>query len=168
MIRFKVNRIGKVYNRLTVIDYVGFRKRVAYWKCECICGAIVIVQGGNLQSGSTKSCGCLLTEKSRQTMQIRFAGSDKRSNHPLYDTWRHMHDRCINADHQSYKWYGGRGIYVDVAWNDFWQFIEDMGPKPSSEYSLERKNNNGPYSKSNCKWATVEEQHANKRQRKPR
>lgn len=37
-----------------------------------------------------------------------------------------------------------------------------MGPRPSSEYSLDRHNNSLPYSKDNCRWATREEQANNK------
>lgn len=34
------------------------------WKCECICGNIVVVDGYLLRTGKTKSCGCLRAENS--------------------------------------------------------------------------------------------------------
>jgi hypothetical protein len=70
--------------------------------------------------------------------------------------------RCSNPDHPSYKWYGGRGIVVDPAWYDVRQFVADMGEPPPG-LSLGRINNDGPYSKANCRWETWDQQCGNKR-----
>jgi hypothetical protein len=80
-----------------------------------------------------------------------------------YTTWIGMKQRCLNKNHEHYRYYGGRGIYIVQRWMDFKKFLEDMGPKPGPEYSLDRKNNNGPYAKWNCRWATKSEQSKNKR-----
>jgi len=82
-----------------------------------------------------------------------------------------MRYRCDDPDHKDYKNYGGRGITYCNAWSDFLQFAKDMGHRPGPEFTLERINNDGPYRKSNCKWATRLEQNRNsrntKRLRKP-
>jgi hypothetical protein len=40
-----------------------------------------------------------------------------------------------------------------------------MGPKPDTDYSIERKDTNGNYTPENCIWATQTEQQRNKRNR---
>lgn len=76
-----------------------------------------------------------------------------------------MWQRCTNESCKSYRYYGGRGIKVCKAWEDFDTFLHDMGPKPEphEDYSIDRyPNNDGNYEKRNCRWATWEQQANNK------
>lgn len=42
-------------------------------------------------------------------------------------------------------------------------FIYTLGKRPTSKHSLDRKNVNGHYEPSNCKWSTKHEQMLNRR-----
>jgi hypothetical protein len=87
----------------------------------------------------------------------------KNGNPPLYTIWRSMLSRCYNPKDRQYRDYGGRGITVCEEWRyNYKRFYADMAPRPSG-LSIDRKDNNGNYSKENCKWSTRKEQQRNQR-----
>lgn len=73
-----------------------------------------------------------------------------------------MIGRCLNPRHPKFKNYGARGITVCERWRDFSAFLADMGEKPKG-LSLERRDNDGGYSPTNCEWATTAVQNRNRR-----
>jgi hypothetical protein len=166
-----IDMIGQIFDRLTVLSYHHTDKwGQAYWLCRCLCGIEVVVAGGDLRRGHSRSCGCLSRERST---------THGLSDHPLYDVWWNMNYRCNNPNEDSYHNYGGRSVPIAVC--DRWHrdnleglanFIFDMYPTDrfGNQYkaglSIERTENNLGYNAENCTWATWVEQNNNTRSNK--
>lgn len=64
------NFIGKRFSQLTVIAYIGKRDGMHRWKCRCDCGKETIVGQTLLQTGKTKSCGCLQSIVIKKNLEL--------------------------------------------------------------------------------------------------
>lgn len=64
------NYVGKRFGRLTVTEYAGKENGVHRWKCRCDCGNEVIVSQSHLQSGQTKSCGCMRSDACERNLKL--------------------------------------------------------------------------------------------------
>lgn len=127
---------------------------------RCRCGIEKKVDFGNVTSGRSISCGC-----HRRELFSRNGKSGVWEN-KSFKAWKNMLDRCNNRRCKGYENYGGRGIYVCPRWCardvGYEVFLADMGEPPSKNHSIGRKDNDGPYCPSNCRWETRKQQDRNK------
>lgn len=140
------------FGRLMLMQYDEKDKRYAFYWCDC--GEICRKDKYAVEDGRTTSCGCWRRERSKQN----FRKHGMAYKVPEYQVWKDIRKRCNNKNHKFYDRYGGRGIKVCDRWNNFKNFYDDMGSRPSSEYEIDRINNDGNYEPDNCRWVTHKEE----------
>ena len=145
-----IDLTGKVFGRLTVFGRLQDQKPgIAKWICRCSCGREKIVVSKSLVAGKCTSCGCA-------------RGSHHATKTKTYNAWKVMRQRCRDANATGHERYVDRGICVCERWHDYSNFLADMGPRPFPGASIDRVNNDGPYSPENCRWSTPSQQARNK------
>ena len=147
-----IDLTGQTFGRLTVIERIPNKwTGGTRWLCQCKCGNTKDILARSLVSKKTTSCGCAYQTHGQSYTR-------------LYRNWARMKYRCENPDDEEYHNYGGRGIKVCDEWHDFMVFYKwaiDNGYREGLE--IDRKNNNGNYEPSNCRWTTRKVQANNMR-----
>ena len=137
-----------------IIKYGKYSGKRLTVKCEC--GKIKSVNKRSVLRGRTASCGCLRTK----TITKHGLSGEK-----LYTIWNSMRVRCHNESSYTYKHYGGRGISVCDEWKDnvraFFEWAMNSGYEEG--LTIDRIDNDGDYSPSNCRFVTLKINANNKR-----
>lgn len=157
----KQDLIGKKFSRLTVVreEFERSLNGSVVWQCLCDCGVYTRVPTKDLNSGNSKSCGCL-NKETLATISTTHGMSKTRQ----YGIYAGILSRCNNANDTAYNNYGGRGIRVCTYWAaSFENFWNDMSEAYTTVSTLERKDVNLDYSRENCEWISKKNQALNKR-----
>ena len=75
----KLDIVGNIYGRLTVVESMGIRgsDKAQYVRCICSCGGDKITRAATLTKGKAKSCGCLHKEGPRRRLEEGEASFNK-------------------------------------------------------------------------------------------
>lgn len=152
--------LGKTFERLTVLEVVKTNKPRTYFKCRCQCGNELIVSLNHIQTGNTKSCGCLALETKRENGKrlspIKY-GIDTRED-SLYMVYHNMIRRCYKQSNSS-KYYKDKGIMVCDEWKNNYATFKEWALNNGYQKGLaiDRVNPNDDYKPSNCRFITVSE-----------
>jgi hypothetical protein len=150
--------IGRVFLGLQVLQRAGSQGKGSTWLCRCtLCQTVTTVRRDVL--GRQASCGCAARADSR-SRKTKHGGYGT----PEYDAWVSLIQRCTNPRNVKYPLYGARGIRVCDEWaGSFAAFLAHVGPRPSSQHSIDRIDTNGHYEPGNVRWATLKVQNSNRR-----
>lgn len=108
-----------------------------------------------------------MTTRERENKRHRVAHGEAHRT-AEYRIWKLMKRRCLNPNHATYKYYGGRGVKVCERWlHNFPNFLADVGRRPSAKHTLDRIDNAGDYAPDNCRWVTMKTQCNNRRVQEP-
>lgn len=143
---------GLRFGRLVALESVGRKDKSVVWRCKCDCGNIKDVSAKHLSGRSTRSCGCLTTERLRAKLTKH---GESRSE--LAKNWYRMRSRCSNNPY--YK-----NVSICTEWSDYNTFASwamSNGYKPG--LSIDRIDPSGNYEPTNCRWVTWDVQQNNKR-----
>lgn len=165
---------GKKFGRLLVLEQAESRRQPngklkRRWKCICDCGNVVVVDQEKLtrKNYNTLSCGCYAREVRANNAKATFTTHGHRHER-LYGVWSGMRRRCEKEYDPEFSRYGGRGISVCDAWQDYaifrdWAYSNGYDENAKrGDCTIDRINNDGNYEPDNCRWADMMTQAHNK------
>ena len=143
-------------NLIKELGIINGRRKGIYECSKCL--DHIERRTSHVKTSKTTLCkACLMSEK----MKIH-----GKTNTRLFRIWQGMKDRCNNPSNPEYKYYGGKGVFVDSIWKDdfesFYNWAINNGYKDNlviDKDILCDENNLEPkfYSPDTCLWITPEE-----------
>lgn len=149
-----IDLTGQKFGKLTALSMINERSSTGrmyrLWLCSCECGNEHTTRAESLRSGAVKSCGCAWKDAGQKRSFKGLVQTDE------YKILSDIKKRC-NPTTKNSKNYGQRGIKVCEEWartgiEGIESFLKDMGPRPSTRHTIERKDVDGDYCKENCIW----------------
>ena len=148
----KIPLEGMRFGKLVVLsEYPARKGKAIMWVCRCDCGNTKVINGNNLRSGKSTTCGCSLKKHGMR-------------NTRLWRIWDGMRKRCYNPRHKWYKRYGGRGITICDEW------LQDHGALFAGALAIgyqdgltiDRIDVDKGYFPDNCRWVDMKTQSNNR------
>jgi hypothetical protein len=167
--------IGTIFNNWKVEGYSRSNKNGdALWLIRCI-NCNQLHQKAVTKTQLSGNIRCIKCSPTKRSLKKHFTSEQlvnrrhglKYQYQKEYWAWQGMKQRCLNPNDEKYELYGARGIKVCKEWiTSFKQFLQDIGPAPGKEFSIDRIDSDGDYVKSNVRWATIVEQNSHLRRGK--
>ena len=155
----KRNHDGQRFGRVTILHDIPCEpgKRRVLFKCDC--GVVKEVSLYSITRGNTTSCGCLQIERVTKHNDANI----NQGRHHSYNRWAAMKSRCQTKTNLQYPDYGGRGIKVCDEWQEWLPYKEWVEATYIEGMTVDRRDNDGNYEPSNCRWVDMAVQNSNRR-----
>ena len=157
----KINSlVGQRIGNLVVDEYFGKDGDGHWYLCLCDCGNETIVRRNHLLSEHTRSCGCLKLKTAiangKKARSVKLIHGHMIGHKPTitYKAWSNMKSKCRNPRSIQWHTFGGKGITFHEQWEDFRNFIGDMGERPSGTF-MRRIDKLGNFTPDNCEWSST-------------
>ncbi len=150
----EIDITGQRFGTLVAIGKEGKTESgICLWLFECDCGNTHKCTKHHIMRSNSSSCGeCSV--KRTANKRATHGRSRKGTSDKAYTAWCKVKERCFNPNTESYRLYENLDVKMEPEWvEDFSKFLDHIGDPPSSQYSVDRKDNSLGYVRGNVRWA---------------
>lgn len=148
--------IGRQFGQLIpIMEGLEVSKSGTRVLCVCDCGNEIVVARYSLldKKRPVKSCEDCGRKRAGQTRTTHGHAGTR-----IYHIWCGMRQRCFDPKNKDYPRYGGRGISIHPDWMDISEFAYWCVTNGYNDtLTIDRKDVNGNYEPSNCRFITFSE-----------